>query len=90
MVRASDCSVSVSADGATAVVGAKGVSSGTGAAYVFTKTSSVWSSSTTLQASGGAANAFFGWSVPVSDAGTTAVVGANGFNGNTGAAYSFL
>ena len=83
-------SVSVSGDGATAVVGAYGVSSNTGAAYVFTKTSGVWSSSTTLQASGGATGDYFGVSVSVSGAGTTALVGAYGVSSFTGAAYSFL
>ena len=83
-------SVSVSGDGATAVVGAPGVSSYTGATYVFTKSSGVWSSSTTLQATGGASYDQFGFSVSVSADGTTAVVGAYGISSYTGAAYSFL
>ena len=83
-------SVSVSADGATAVVGAYGVSTYAGAAYVFTRSGSGWSSSTTLQASGGAAGNLFGCSVSVSGAGTTALVGATGVSNYAGAAYSFL
>ena len=82
-------SVSVSADGATAVVGARGVSSNTGAVYVFTRSGNVWRSST-LQATGGAVNDSFGRSVSVSGAGTTAMVGAYGVSSNAGAAYSFL
>ena len=82
-------SVSVSADGATAVVGAPGVSSGAGAAYVFTKSSGTWSLSTTLQATGGAPGDQFGYSVSVSGDGTTAVVGAIRVSGYTGAAYVF-
>ena len=83
-------SVSVSGDGATAVVGAYGVSTYAGAAYVFTRSGSGWSSSTTLQASGGAAGNLFGCSVSVSGAGTTALVGATGVSNYAGAAYSFL
>ena len=82
-------SVSVSGDGTTAVVGANGVSSDRGAAYVFTKTSGTWGLSTTLLASGGAAYDQFGISVSVSADGTTAVVGAKRGSGNRGAAYVF-
>ena len=86
-------SVSVSGDGTRAVVGAFGVSSYRGAAYVFTKTSDTWGSSTDL-GKGSQSNGKFGNSVSVSADGATAVVGEQaadiGFSRDAGAAYSFL
>jgi hypothetical protein len=78
--------LSVSAT-ATAVVGAPGSSSGTGAAYVFTRSGGAWSQQAALTAADGAAGDYFGWSVALS--GATAVVGADGSNTFTGAAYVF-
>jgi hypothetical protein len=86
-------SVSLSSDGTTALVGASGVSSGTGAAYVFQASAeNAWSSTssptTTLSSSGSAGDAF-GASTSFSDDGTTALVGASGVTTGTGAAYVF-
>ena len=71
-----------------------GGNSGQGAAYVFTAPASGWVNATqtaTLTASDGAAGAFFGRSVSISD--STLVVGANeatvGGNATQGAAYVF-
>jgi hypothetical protein len=78
---------SVALSGSTAVVGAIGNNSFTGAAYVFTRSGSTWSQRTELTAAGGGAGGFFGVSVALS--GSTAVVGAIGDNTGTGAAYVF-
>jgi hypothetical protein len=78
---------SVAISGDTAVVGADGVSSDTGAAYVFTRSASVWSQQQKLTATDGAAGDQFGYSVALS--GETAVVGAYGVGSGTGAAYVF-
>jgi FG-GAP repeat protein len=79
--------VSVALSGSTAVVGALGVKSNTGAAYVFIRSGSTWSQQAELTASGGAPGDDFGLSVAIS--GPTAVVGAPGTNSLTGAAYLF-
>ncbi|APR75713.1 Fibronectin type III domain protein [Minicystis rosea] len=82
------CSVAVSGD--TALVGAYGKASLTGAAYVFVRSGSVWAQQQKLTASDGAPNDSFGFSVAVS--GDAAVVGAyqDGDNGtNSGSAYVF-
>jgi FG-GAP repeat len=77
---------SVALSGSTAVVGADAKNSGTGAAYVFTRSGSTWTQQAKLTVSGGG-NDFFGNSVTLS--GTTAVVGAYGRKSFTGAAYVF-
>jgi hypothetical protein len=79
---------SVAISGSTAVVGASGKSSSTGAAYVFVRSGTTWSQQAKLTASDAASNDFFGTSVAIS--GSTAVVGAFGNNSNTGAAYVFV
>ncbi len=73
--------------GSTAVVGASGKNSLTGAAYVFTRTGSTWSQQAELSASDGVAGDFFGYSVAIS--GSIVVVGAYGKNSGAGAAYVF-
>ena len=60
--------------GSTAVVGAPGKNSNTGAAYVFTRSGSTWSQRAELTAADGAAGDGFGYAVALS--GSTAVVGA--------------
>jgi hypothetical protein len=75
---------SVALSGSTAVVGAPGTASGTGAAYVFTRSGSTWPGQAILT---GAAGGNFGSSVALS--GSTAVVGAPGTASGTGAAYVF-
>ncbi len=91
-------SVSLSADGSTALIGASGATVGTnsfqGAAYVFVLSGGTWSQQQKLTASDGAAGALLGCSVSLSTDGNTALIGANGATagGNTsqGAAYVFV
>jgi FG-GAP repeat/Phosphoesterase family len=78
---------SVAISGTTAVVGADAGNSGTGAAYTFVRAGTAWSQQAELTASGGASGDNFGRSVAIT--GTSAVVGADGSNSNTGAAYVF-
>jgi MYXO-CTERM domain-containing protein len=79
---------SVSVSGDTAVVGADGKSSSTGAAYVFARSGSTWTPQAKLVASDGSLNDTFGSSISVS--GDTTVVGASGKSSSTGAAYVFV
>ena len=74
--------------GSTAVVGARGKNSFTGAAYVFARSGTTWSQQAKLTAADAAANDNFGYSVAIS--GSTAVVGAPVKNSETGAAYVFV
>jgi len=78
---------SVSISGDTAVVGAYNKNSGTGAAYVFTRSGASWSQQAKLTASDFASGNYFGSSVSIS--GDTAVIGAYNNNSSTGAAYVF-
>jgi phage host-nuclease inhibitor protein Gam len=79
---------SVAISGQTAVVGAPGVNSHTGAAYVFVHTKKGWSRQAQLAEPHAAKGDHFGFSVAIS--GETAVVGAYARNSNTGAAYAFV
>jgi hypothetical protein len=79
--------ISVAISGTTAVVGAPGKNSYTGAAYVFVGSGTTWTQQAKLTAADGAANDQFGYSVAIS--GTTVVVGADGKNSGTGAAYVY-
>ena len=86
--------MALSADGTTAVIGALGVNSNVGAAYVFhVSGEGSWATSSTptaiLTNSGGASGSDFGVSVALSADGTTALIGANGVNSAAGAAYVF-
>ena len=78
---------SVAISGSTVVLGAYFRNSGTGAAYVFTRSGSTWSQRTELTASDGVPGHDFGYSVAL--AGTTTVIGAFAHNSDTGAAYVF-
>ena len=78
---------SVAISGSTAVIGADEQSLGTGAAYVFTGMGSSWTQAAELTASDGAEDDYFGLSVAIS--GATAIVGAEGHNSTTGAAYAY-
>ncbi len=73
------CSVSLSGDGNTALVGASGKTVGSndtqGAAYVFTRSGSTWSQQQELTASDGTASEYFGGSVSLSSDGNTPLVG---------------
>ena len=85
-------SVSMSADGASAVIGARGDDSNKGAAYVFTKPNGgAWADTAAakLAASGGAADDLFGDSVSMSADGSTIAAGAPGDDSGAGAAYVF-
>jgi hypothetical protein len=78
---------SVAVSGSTAVVGAPGRNSSTGAAYVFERRGTKWTQHAKLTASNAAPGDFFGDTVAISD--STAVVGAPLTNSSTGAAYVF-
>jgi FG-GAP repeat/Divergent InlB B-repeat domain len=91
-------SVAISGDGNTAVVGGWADNNALGAAWVFTSSSGVWSQTVVKLCGTGATdttNIMQGFSVALSDDGTTAIVGApnNGeFNGEgtgNGAAWVF-
>lgn len=88
-------SVALSGDGITALIGAcasRANSSSTsayGAAYVFTRSGTTWSQQQKLTASDPATGDYFGWSVSMNNAGTTALIGANLKNSSMGAAYVF-
>jgi hypothetical protein len=87
-------SVALSADGTTAVVGADGAGTGTGAAYVYTAAAeNAWSTTSTpsavLSNAADAVNSYFGSSVAVSGDDTTALVGAYGVGSGRGAANVF-
>jgi FG-GAP repeat len=79
--------LSVAISGSTAVVGAPGKNTFTGAAYVFTRSGSAWSQQAELTASGGVGGDDFGVSVALS--GSTTAAGAPFKNSSTGAAYVF-
>jgi hypothetical protein len=78
---------SVALSGSTAVVGAPGKNTGTGAAYVYAGSGSRWPQQAELTASDPFTTAYFGWSVALS--GSVAVVGAPGFYNYTGTAYVY-
>jgi hypothetical protein len=86
-------SVSLSRDGNTAIVGGPGVdTSSPGAAWVFTRSSGVWSQQAKLVGTGAINSpipASQGASVSLSDDGNTAIVGGYVDNGGVGAAWVF-
>lgn len=86
-------SVSLSADGITALIGALGKNGNTGAAYVFTRSGTTWTQQAKLTASDGVTEDRFGGNVSLSGDGNTALIGAylKDYNGvlNVGAAYVF-
>jgi len=90
------CSVSLSSDGNTALIGAQGENSSQGAAYVFvySESTSSWTEQQKLTASDGAWSENFGISVSLSSDGNTALIGANGKKSGddwyVGAAYVFV
>jgi hypothetical protein len=77
-------SVSLSADGNTAIVGGAG---GVGAAWIWTRSGGVWTQQGTKLVDLGAALAFQGASVSLSADGNTAIIGGYGDNGLFGAAW---
>ena len=90
-------SVSISNDGTRLVVGAylsdPGGTGDAGAAYVYSRSGTIWTQETKLQASDKAASDYFGVSVLINNDGTRLVVGAHysdpGGTGNAGAAYVY-
>jgi hypothetical protein len=83
-------SVSLSADGNTALVGGSNDSLGLGAAWVWTRSGGVWiQQGAKLAGLGAAGNSFQGTSVSLSADGNTAIVGGPGDNGGAGAAWVF-
>ena len=83
-------SVSLSADGNTAILGGKEDNEGVGAAWVFTRSGGVWSpQGPKLVGSGAVGYALQGNSVSLSGDGNTAIVGGPTDNNNAGAAWVF-
>jgi hypothetical protein len=83
-------SVVLSADGNTAIVGGPADNSGTGAAWVFTRSGGVWTpQGNKLIGTGASSPAQQGFSVALSADGNTAVVGGPGDNSGAGAAWVF-
>jgi hypothetical protein len=78
--------LSVALSGNTAIVGAP-FNTHAGAAYVFVRSGTSWRQQVKLSAADGAARDQFGLFVALS--GATALVGAPGQSGSTGAAYAF-
>jgi hypothetical protein len=85
-----DYSVSLSADGNTAIVGGYSDNSNTGAAWVYTRSKGVWSQQgSKLVGTGAVGPAAQGQSVALSADGNTAIVGGSGDNSNVGAAWVY-
>jgi len=85
--------VSLSADGNTAIIGGDGDDSAIGAAWIFTRTNSVWAQQgDKLVGTGttGTAYIFQGYSVSLSADGNTAIIGGFGDNNNIGASWIFI
>jgi hypothetical protein len=81
-------SVSLSADGSTAIVGGNGDNGNAGAAWVWTWTGAAWiQQGTKLVGTGAVGNAAQGTSVSLSADGNTAIIGGAADNGNAGAAW---
>jgi lipocalin len=80
-------SVALSADGNTAIVGGP---NGTGAVWIYTRSSNVWTQQgNKLVGSGAVGQAYQGRAVALSHDGNTAIVGGYGDNSYTGAAWIF-
>ncbi len=83
-------SVSLSADGNTALVGGNGDNSLAGAAWVYTRSGGVWTQQgSKLVGSSATGNANQGWSVSLSADGNTALVGGYSDNASVGAAWVY-
>ncbi len=82
-------SVALSADGNTAIVGGYGYNGGIGAAWVYTRSSGIWTQQAKLVGTGAVGNAGQGISVALSADGDTAIVGGFRDNGNAGAAWVY-
>jgi hypothetical protein len=83
-------SVSISADGNTAIVGGNGDNAYTGAAWVYTRSGGIWTQQgSKLVGTGAIGAAAQSYSVSISADGNTAIVGGCTDNGNYGAAWVF-
>ena len=83
-------SVSLSADGKTAIVGGPNDNAGVGAFWVFTQTAGQWSQfGAKLTPSDSTGNANFGHAVALSGGGSAAVIGGPQDNGSAGAMWYF-
>jgi len=83
-------SVSISADGNTAIEGAWDDKTGAGAIWFFTRTGGVWSQQGNKLVGTGTLGANQGFSVSISLDGTTAIVGGEADNGDAGATWIFI
>jgi FG-GAP repeat len=82
--------VALSSDGNTALVGAPRASGSKGAAFVFTRTGSVWKQQgPPLKGSESVGASFFGYSVALSANGNTAMIGGPLDNSGAGAAWTY-
>jgi len=82
-------SVSLSADGNTALIGGPVDNSNVGAAWVFTRSSGTWSQQGKLVGTGASGPAKQGFSVSLSGDGNTALIGGYQDSGSLGAAWEF-
>lgn len=83
-------SVSISADGNTAVVGGYLDSNPMGAATVYTRSNGIWSQQgPKLVGTGSVTGSIQGWSVAISGDGNTIMVGGQGDNNYQGAVWAF-
>src|SRR6267143_1346507 len=83
-------SVSLSADGNTAIVGGPGDNSQAGAAWVYTRSGGVWTQQgSKLVGTGGVGGSWQGFSVSLSADGNTSIVGGFNDNGYAGAAWVY-
>jgi len=80
--------VSLTADGHTALVGAPGRT--VGAAYVFVQRGGKWTEQQELDSPAGSAQDSYGWSVTLAGDGAAALVGAYSGNDLTGTVYSYV
>lgn len=84
------CSIAISADGNTAIVGGKLDNLNQGAAWIFTRTGTTWTQQgTKLVGTGGSSNAEQGHSVAISADGNTALIGGRADNSYRGAVWVF-
>lgn len=81
--------VTLSSNGGTAVVGAFGIHHGAGAAYVYGRVGGRLQLTTTLQPNARWRRGAFGTSLAIDAAGSEVVVGAPGFDQQTGAAVEY-
>src|SRR5262249_40873575 len=83
-------SVALSGDGSTLLIGAPQMKSAAGVVYVFPSFWGGWYQSAMLLAADGVSGDEFGFAVTLSNAGSTALIGAPDRNHNAGAGYVFL